>query len=218
MAHPAGCSYAELPPELVQRIFAQAGDHCRALLSVQDRCATFRSFEGQAVCACSLAVVQPTLASTQPRSLTLLSVLGWRCRLRAVATCRAWRQALRGLPFQTLHLGGHGAGDKAKQWWAVLALPAATEVILWQTTKLSARALRSLDRKVCNPMAGAAPPALPGARLSPGLVLMLLDLSNPLSPGRCRPGSSCRCTAKQTKTRVPPAPRQAAQPVVPQRT
>lgn len=63
-AHAARHNYADLPGDLVRRIFAQAGDHRDALLSVKDRCVA--------------AWVQPLLA--RPPGL---APPGWRSQAAA---------------------------------------------------------------------------------------------------------------------------------------
>lgn len=69
------------------------------------------------------------------------------CRLRAEATCRAWRRALRGLPFHTLNLNEYcGSERETKQQWVIVAQPPAKIVQFYFNR--SAVLLHSLDRKV----------------------------------------------------------------------
>lgn len=90
------------------------------------------------------------------------------CRLRAEATCRAWRQALQGAPVRTLYLGYLSEHDdearsspsklEGKHQWVALARPGARSVDVREATEQSILALHSLDCKVRVPW---LVPALP---------------------------------------------------------
>lgn len=139
-------SYADLPADVVRRIFAGAGDDDGCVLSVEDRCTRD--------------------VSPEPRRPAARTTLGWRCqaflvradfphgcccRLAGEAACRAWQQALRGLPFQHLSLSRPrkaASTRAAKLQWVIEAKPAAVAATAAHATEQDVLALHSVDCKV----------------------------------------------------------------------